>query len=273
MMLLCIFVSIFCGYTTAQEQGHIVGVIFDEDHSDGSITLRCQTYFTGSASEIDHSWIHNGKLLTKNTELLEVNSSRYSVGYLNNDGIVYKLTIMNPVQMDQGNYQCVIEYTSYQKLCSDSRDVDVNINSYLPPLKYPSCSIRPSQTLTNGNFAEFKCDIGETTTQITLNLTLQSYGGFVTYLGFATVTRRVTVQNNNALFICQMSSKTFPTAYRKCSAGPLKILEEDSNTKHMSTQFLKSTTRISTTRPTTDLTTKAPQTIQNLVPTIPLTYT
>ena len=70
-----------------------------------------------------------------------------------------------------------------------------------------------------------------------------------------------------------MSSKTFPTAYHKCGAGPLNILEEDSHTKEMSMLSMKSMTRISTTRPTTDLTTKAFQTIQNLVTLNPLTWT
>ena len=115
------------------------------------------------------------------------------------------------------------------------------------------CCIRPSQTLTNGNFAEFKCEVGETTAQITLKLTLKIDDGSIINLGDSTATiylsvrKTVTLGDNNSTFICQMTSETFPTAYRNCSAGLLIIYEEGSYIKEMSNQSTMSMATVPTT--------------------------
>ena len=228
MILFCILVNIFCSYTTAWT-GRVDSVTYYVN-TDGSITLRCQIYFSGKASKIDHSWIFHGKNLTKNTDILVRNPSRYNVRYQSNGhNGVYTLTISSPVHTDEGKYWCRIDYRWDGNTYFAPRHVDVTINSYLPPLNYPLCSIKPFQILSNGNPAEFKCEVGATTAQITLNLTLQTNDGFITHLSNTNVssslnvTRTVTLEDNNSMFICEMTSETFPTAYRTCSAGPLII--------------------------------------------------
>ena len=254
----CFIVCIFCGYTAARKTS-VESVTYNVN-TDGSITLTCQTHISGEASEIDHIWIFNGKFLTKNTDILAKNPPRYNVKYQNNGhDRVYKLTIPNPVQKDEGSYKCRIDYKWKGTHSSLSKYVDVTIDSYLPPLNYPVCSIRPSQTLSNGTFAEFECEVGETNAQITLKLTLQSDNGSITLLGntnvrrYLSVRRPVTLQDNKAMFICQMTSETFPTANRICSAGPLFIY--------------------GSIKPPGMSTTEASQQPQNLVTTNPLTWT
>ena len=240
-MLFWIWTFIFCGYTTAQT-GRVVSVTYDVN-IDGSIILLCHTYFQGRASKIDRSWILHGKILVKNTEIFAIDPLRYGVGYQNNGKTyVYILTIQNLVQTDAGMYQCRIDYTQNGINYSNSKAVDVGIDSYLPPLNYPLCSIKPFQTLSNGNLAEFKCEVGETTAQITLKLTLKIDDGSIIDLGdsmatrYLSVRKTVTLGDNNSMFICQMTSETFPTAYRNCSAGRLIIYEEESYIKEMSNQ-------------------------------------
>ena len=258
-MLFCILVSIFCRHTTARTDARVESVTYAVNTA-GSITLRCQTHFSGIASEIDHSWRFYEKILTKNRDILAINPSRYKVKYQKNDhNYAYTLTIPNPVQADEGWYRCRIDYKWYGTPYSAAKHVDVKINSYLPALSYPLCSIRPSQTLRNGNFAEFECDVGETNVHITLNLTLQSDDGSTTLLGntiirrYLSVRRPVTLQDNKAMFICQMTSETFPTANHICSAGPLFIY--------------------GSIKPPGTSTTEASQPPQNLVTTNPLTWT
>ena len=246
-----------CGYATANE-GQIVAIIEDVD-THGSVTLRCQTRIPPGASSIYHSWIFHDKILTQNIEVLANISSRYSVSYLNSFRNDYKLIIKNPVQTDEGNYRCEIEYTSLSNTSSVSKVHRVKISSYLPPLNYPLCSVQPSTTLTNGRKASFKCKVGETTAQITLLLTLQSTNaGYVKHLadGNGTrsinVTETITFQDNNSMFVCRMTSKTFPTAYRNCTVGPLIIQEEQPYTEEtlawpLSTKYA---TNMNTTPPT-----------------------
>ena len=258
MILFCFFVCIFCGYTTAvREVGKVESVTYNVN-TNGSVTLTCQTSFpvtNNKESKINrHSWKFGGQTLTKNTNILATNPSRYNVGYRNNSPKhVYILTIPNPVQTDEGKYQCQFDYTWYGSTHIASKDVDVTIDSYLPPLNYPLCSIRPNQTVSNGNVVEFKCIIGETTERITLKWTLQSHDGSITDQNYGTTTSiltaktTVTLQYNNSMFICEMTSETFPTAYRNCSAGPLTIYEEEQYTTEMSTQSIKPMTMGSTT--------------------------
>ena len=240
LMLFSFLVCIICGYITARKTS-VDSVTYDVN-TNGSITLTCRTHISGKASEIDHIWIFLGNFLTKNTDILPKNPPRYIVKYQNNGhDRVYTLTISNPVQEDEGSYKCRIDYKWKGTHDSLSKDVDVTIDSYLPPLNYPVCSIRPSQTLSNGNFGEFECDVGETNVQITLNLTLQSDDGSITILGNTNVRRYlgvrkpVTLQDNMAMFICHMTSQTFHTAYRNCSAGPLTILEVKPTTSKSTT--------------------------------------
>ena len=127
---------------------------------------------------------------------------------------------------------------------------------FLPPLNYPLCSIRPNKTVSNGNLVEFKCIIGETTERITLKWTLQSHDGSIIDLGDGTATesylsarKTVTSEDNNSMFICLMTSETFPTVYRICSAGPLVIIEEKPTTSES----------ITTKQPETNSTTETSQ--------------
>ena len=228
MMLFCFAICIFCGYTTAGKVGQVDSVTFNVN-TDGSVTLRCETHFSGSDFEIDQRWVFQGRFLTKNTDIKAMIPSRYIVEYKNNGhDRVYALTILNPVQKDEGRYTCRIYYTWHGTTYLHSGHVDVTKSAYLPSPNYPLCSIRPSQALSNGTFAEFKCEVGETNAQITLKLTLRSDNGSVTHLGDVLgrslhVIRTVSLRHNNSVFICHMTSQTFPTAYRNCSAGPLII--------------------------------------------------
>ena len=259
MMLFCFIICIFCEFTAARKVGRVESVTYDVN-PDGSITLRCQTQITGQDSEFNHNWIFDGQILTKNTDILVRNPLRYNVRYQSNGKKnVYILTISNPVQADEGWYRCQINYNWQGAGYSADKNVDVTINVYLPPLSYPLCSIRPSQTLRNGDFVEFECDVGETNAQFTLNLTLQSDDGSITLLGNTNVRRYlgvrkpVTLRDNMAMFICQMTSETFPTTNRICSAGPLFIY--------------------GSIKPPGTSTTEASQPPQNLVTTNPLTWT
>ena len=248
MMLFWIFALCILEHTTSQRGNLSVSIL----QTNGSpIILQCQTVIPENAININHRWKFNETALTKNSKVL-VTPSRYSVRYQNGSENMYTLTIQNPIKADEGVYQCRMKYTVGRETFPHSENVGVKIDSYLPASRYPLCSIKPSETLSNGSFAEFGCKVGRTTAQITLNLALQSQNGSIIHLGNDIVRRSlrlekpVTLQNNNSMFICEMTSETFPTAYRTCSAGPLTIYIDDQFTMQMSTQSSKPPTSGST---------------------------
>ena len=116
------------------------------------------------------------------------------------------------------------------------------------------CSIRPSESLSYGDFTAFECEVGTTTAQITLKLILQLGNGSIILLDdtsvrrYKSVIKPVTMQYSMAMFICYMTSRTFPTAYRNCTAGPLIVTA-------------------STTLPPGTTTTEAPEPTQSYVTT------
>ena len=215
MMLFWIFALCILECTTSQT-GHLSVSILQSNGS--SIFLQCQTVIPENDTNINHRWKFNETVLTKNGKLLRT-PSRYSVGYQNGSENMYTLTIQNPIKADEGVYQCRMKYKVGRETFPHSETVDVKIDLYLPASRYPLCSIKPSETLSNGSFAKFECKVGRTTAKITLNLALQSQNGSITYLRNKIVKRSlrvhklVTLQNNNSMFICEMTSETFPTAY------------------------------------------------------------
>ena len=228
-MLICFIVCIFCGYTAARKPSIDSINSKDKENTDGSITLQWEIHLSRHASEIVHIWEFKGKFLTRNTDILAANPSKYKVKYQKKN--VYTLTILNPVQTDEGIYKCQIDYTWYGAPNSVDKQVDVKVKNY------PLCTIRPSTILSNGDTAEFKCEIVAATSPATLNLLLQSYDGSIIHLvngissSSLTVTRTLTLQDNNSMFICHMNSTTFTTVYRNCSAGPLIILDKPTTSK------------------------------------------
>ena len=108
-MLLCFLVCICCGHSIPCDVGRVDSLTYDVN-TDGSVTLECKINDIGNESGIDHSWVHNGQVLTKNKDILIKNLSRYNVKYQDINDRVYILIISNPVRKDEGIYKCQIDY-------------------------------------------------------------------------------------------------------------------------------------------------------------------
>ena len=101
----------------------------------------------------------------------------------------------------------------------------------------------PSTSLYDKSEAILKCTVGESSGNLNLLLTLQHHDGSIVELGYDAVKKAVTLNDNNATFICHMTSKTFPMAYRNCSAGPIAV-QEMLGTPNKDTKKIHSTYRI-----------------------------
>ena len=60
------------------------------------------------------------------------------------------------------------------------------------------------------------------------------------------MTKTVTLNDNNATFVCHMTSETFPTAYCNCSAGPLTVQQRSFPTTTQTHTSSKNTETITT---------------------------
>ena len=190
------------------------------------IHVWCVAVFPDDTTDHETKWILSNRTLTVNDRLVaEGESSKYTVE--NRHG-GYMLSIRNAVKEDAGPYQCKIEYNVNGKRDSCQKEVMLPIIAYLPSLSYPECGVKPSITLQNGTEAVFKCAVGESSDNVNLELTLVRSNGLEIRLGDSTsVTKTVTMDDNNAMFVCVMTSDTFLTARRRCSAGPIIVSLSD----------------------------------------------
>ena len=199
-------------------------------------------------SSLTLTWIYGGKKLAENDVLIEADSSRIDSRFewhkttntLNNFfKIVFLesvLEISNAVKDDEGVYMCREQYNENGHTVTDSRNVSVVITEYLPPLHHPLCSLKPSSMLEEGSDITFHCLVGDSNPGVKLQVTLEKPGGCSTVIGKPVYTENVSVEttvtkyDNNATFVCQMTSDTFPTANGSCSAGPIMLMSSASTT-------------------------------------------
>ena len=239
MITYCVLQFVLCTFKTvfALEYGIISTSVFMTDiYGSPGIGIICNIRSPDSFTNIKHAWIFKDVPLAMNDELLSADSSRYKVSLATNINIhTYILVITNMLKTDAGTYMCHFEYW----LDNDNgftfrKPAHVNVDTYLPSLDYPQCTITPSTILDDGSFAIFRCIVGETTASITLSLMLQSSNGIVTYLGNDSVQRILSPSDNGTMFLCNMTSGTFPTVHRTCSSGPIIVLSSPSTTNEYS---------------------------------------
>ena len=218
MLLLCVF-----NHSTA------LVPIAKWSYSDEDFGPVINLFCTGSTY---YRWTFANKTLAQDEELIDADPTRYSVsvgqvysyGYANGYGSVF--VIKNALKEDAGLYECQLD--SYSTNNGETYQISVQVHNYLPPLSYPKCHISSSILYDESNVT-FNCSVGESSASLNLLLTLQYQKGSIVELGYGAVTKTVTLSDNNAMFVCHMTSETFPTAYRNCSAGPITITTFVSN--------------------------------------------
>ena len=165
-------------------------------------------------------------LLAQNGVLSDETPTRYMLSTIDNNTEIF--SVRNAVKEDgDGLFACQAVYsfglfpTAYELNTLKIHDFE-----YLPGIHHPVCNIITGGTkaIPSGSEVEFTCTRGDSNPEVNLQLNLRKPDGSVRQLGTNNVTVLVFSEDNNASFTCKMTSDTFPTANRSCSAGPLTIL-------------------------------------------------
>ena len=207
----------------------------EQNTSFGPILSIYCSLISGFCTSCTYRWIFGGKILAENDKLIEADPLRYSVWHKYNypqRGVGNLLQITNLMKEDAGVYECqLVDHLTNNTIL---RSTSTSLTFYLPASDYPKCSISPSTDITAMTNVTFTCisGMGLPITTLNLNLTLQSQNNSSVELrygvGDITVIRTLTSADDNATFVCEMTSETFPTAYRKCSIGPVTVTKEKS---------------------------------------------
>ena len=208
---------------------------FIQDLDRGPVeTIICNARIPPSVGNPTVKWIFQDRTLAVNN--MEADPSRYTVSYSYTRNIYHGrfnlksiLNIHNLVPEDEGVYKCQIDYTLNAPQTRVATVEVTGIPKYLPSLNYPKCTIEPTTAISAESNATFICRVGNSSPAVNLQLRLQRTDGSIiqigeeSYFGNSSVTTLVTQNDHNAVFTCHMTSDTFKSAYRNCSAGPITV--------------------------------------------------
>ena len=190
------------------------------------VQLSCMLNTNGSTTNPTYTWILRNKTLAVNGTLTaQADPTRHSIHFWGSS-----LQIVNAIKADEGEYQCQVDYYLSGSFQTENGSKTVDKIPYLPAPDYPKCTIKSStSSLLDRSDTLFQCEVGHSSPSVKVNLTLERQDGSIRQLGNTSVTGTITLKDDGAMFVCHMTSDTFPTAYRNCSAGPLAIVESSSN--------------------------------------------
>ena len=189
------------------------------------IVLSCDVYYPVVLGTPNIQWLFMDVIIVENDQLKAGDPSRHDLGYYsyytqnNETSVTSLLHIYNALKADEGNYTCRLNVSS-------QTSIYLQVDSYLPPLDFPKCSVEPQLSVVAGTNITFTCEPGDSSPPVNLNLTLHRPDGSDPLLDAATTAIQVTAEDNGTMFTCQMTSGTFHRApHRNCSAGPLIIAQ------------------------------------------------
>lgn len=161
-----------------------------------------------------------------------------AVRYMGDGSVVYFLSITDITNEDGGTYLCKVIRTSGVIGQVAEEHVDINV-VYFPSDHYPQCdsSLRNSPGLQIKEGSALKLNCTSEKGNPTVDIKWTKTGGKVLpgnrviesdYFVYAEAGITVTRRENNAVFLCEITSSGIPGESRTCHIGPITVIK---NTK------------------------------------------
>lgn len=200
------------------------------------LSIHCQVWDLDSVEhEISIQKITNGvsnRLSLQGDVLPSVEERVFLAQRHRSDGsIIYFLSIIDVERKDEGMYQCEVrsKVGGQGIVAVDSTNINM---LYAPGDAGPDCSPDGPITVTENSLVSFNCSshVGNPRVSIdwkragadldTKYTQSMQHGGIV----YSVLDVRLTRQDHDAVFLCEVTSKAFPNYRKSCHIGPIAII-------------------------------------------------
>ena len=166
--------------------------------------------------------------LSVNEEVLDSAGERVylAVRQMTDGTTVYLLSIMMVSREDEGVYVCKIFDMESQDWVSDD---SVDLQVLYTPDSEPSCEVLDTYYVMEGSRVRFNCSSEAANPRVNLNWIQgaekipNSVAGFHDNRVYTTLTFIPTLDHQNVVFTCEVSSRVFPGYKQTCHVGPFQV--------------------------------------------------
>lgn len=204
------------------------------------LSIHCQVVglsFTRHTLELARNVTGVDDRISFDNTMMEETDERFFLASRRLQNQVYFLSIIDITREDEGVYHCVVrEKSSLRELQRKSVTV---LFKYFPADIYPKCSPESEMsgglTVYAGRSIQLNCTSELANPHVTIewtradqvindNIERHEENGNVVL----TLTLRPTMDEDNAIYVCQITSNAFPETSSTCHVGPLKVIRDPS---------------------------------------------
>ena len=201
--------------------------------------FHCQVWNLKDGQEVTLIRKHDKTRIFLNDVLQLTDERMYLAQRQMSDGsTVYFLSIMAVSRQDEGKYTCkIIDTDGTPNLPSDTITLQT---LYFPPDSDPQCSRMPNTPVYAGTYMSMNCTSHVGNPPVTLqwinSKTQEPYTKTRKYANKDIVSVvldfKVTQQHSGIIFMCQMTSASFPGKKPSCHTGPFEVLPNPDGSLH-----------------------------------------
>ena len=236
LMFLCVFLAAYIIPVRSQTRIELTAPINPVDEN-GILSIHCHVFNLQKDHDVTmiRTLAGGSERLSMNEDVLTSVEDRVFVAsrQLNDGSVVFFLSIIDTTKADTGLYECSVLSTSGRGDDLPSESVYVE-STYFPSESDPVCS----SSLADGNLEiqegeelQLNCSSELASPQVFLSWERNGARTWqhpneeiIDNRVFSFVTFKPTRKDNNAVFVCTVSSISFPERTQTCHIGPLTVL-------------------------------------------------
>ncbi|XP_072047505.1 uncharacterized protein [Amphiura filiformis] len=194
-------------------------------------SIHCQVFNLGEGQEVTLLKVTGGRsqrLTLEGTIMVSDDRMFLAVRQLNDGSTVYFLSVIDARKSDDREYQCKIIDPAGDATNLPEKSVFIGVNYY--PDSEPECAYNSPLVIPEGGVVSFNCSSVLANPEVDIQWIrtgsqekLKSADIFRGDRKYSVVSFRTKLTDNNAVFLCEVSSLAFPDKTKSCHVGPLLI--------------------------------------------------